>query len=436
MAKARLEQVLERHLNGREVAIWGTPTRLLLRILKPYPFHVAHHVDVKKHYVVAVQDDDMKDFLLDAQSEHFAYANDYVAFDECDELPFTWHCHGVEIGRETYIGNNFAGGCEDGYIERIGHFTSINSAADIGVNHQLNMVFTSDDIAALFTEENKALFEEKLNADKQSPYARSKNRIAIGNDVYIGANAFINASRVTTIGDGAIIGSGAVVLEDVPPYAIVVGVPGKIKGYRFSPEMIETLLRVKWWHWSVDELNAHADALMSPEIFMERFGAPEADVCIRGITPADYPHLEDFLYHAIYIPEGEPNPERKVIYDPEIFVYIKDFGGQDDCGVVAELNGRLVGAAWTRIIPAYGHIDDKTPELAISILPEFRGRGIGTDLMHGLFELLRKNGYSRTSLSVQADNPALRFYLRLGYVATNEKQDHEGHGDVILVKDL
>ena len=64
-------------------------------------------------------------------------------------------------------------------------------------------------------------------------------------------------------------------MEDVPPYAVVAGVPAKIKRYRFSPEMIEVLLRVKWWNWPVDEINANADALMSPEIFMERFGSPE-----------------------------------------------------------------------------------------------------------------------------------------------------------------
>jgi ribosomal protein S18 acetylase RimI-like enzyme len=157
---------------------------------------------------------------------------------------------------------------------------------------------------------------------------------------------------------------------------------------------------------------------------------------IREITPADYPFLDDFLYHAIYIPEGEDIPAREVIFQPEIYVYVKDFGGKDDSGVVAEIAGRLVGAAWARIIPAYGNIDDKTPELAISVLPEFRGRGIGTDLMMALFEHLQMRGYSRTSLSVQQNNPAVRFYKRLGYTVTDEKIDHAGHEDFIMVKTL
>ena len=94
----------------------------------------------------------------------------------------------------------------------------------------------------------------------------------IGNDVWMGTYAFINCSKVKSIGDGALIAASAVVLEDVPPYAVVAGVPAKIKRFRYPPEMIETLLRIKWWDWSFEEINANADALMSPEVFMERFG--------------------------------------------------------------------------------------------------------------------------------------------------------------------
>jgi len=157
---------------------------------------------------------------------------------------------------------------------------------------------------------------------------------------------------------------------------------------------------------------------------------------IREISPADYPVLEDFLYHAIFLPPGMGPPARKIIFEPEIFVYIKGFGGKDDCGVVAERGGKIVGAAWTRIIPAYGHIDGDTPELAISVLPGYRGQGVGTMMMTRLFELLRARGYRRTSLSVQKDNPAARFYQRLGYVVTGDKLDHAGHEDYIMVKGL
>lgn len=158
---------------------------------------------------------------------------------------------------------------------------------------------------------------------------------------------------------------------------------------------------------------------------------------VRPLLISDYECLPEFLYQAIFIPEGAELPPRSIIDDPNIFVYIKDFGSQSgDLGVVAEQNGQVVGAAWTRIIPAYGHIDDETPELAISILPEFRGYGIGTKLMKKLFEVLRTNGYVKTSLSVQKDNDAVRFYKRLGYRITEEKLDHVGNEDFMMIKDL
>lgn len=158
---------------------------------------------------------------------------------------------------------------------------------------------------------------------------------------------------------------------------------------------------------------------------------------IRPIKPSDYSCLPEFLYQSIFIPEGVESPPRSIINDPQIFVYIKDFGTKaGDLGVVAEQNGQVIGAAWTRIIPAYGHINEKTPELAISILPEFRGYGIGTKLMKKLFGILKDKGYEQTSLSVQKDNPATKFYLNLGYKVTKEKLDHVGNQDFIMVKEL
>ncbi|MCL2531149.1 MAG: GNAT family N-acetyltransferase [Oscillospiraceae bacterium] len=158
---------------------------------------------------------------------------------------------------------------------------------------------------------------------------------------------------------------------------------------------------------------------------------------IRSLMQADYLWLEEFLYQAIYVAPGEEWPPREVIFEPEIYVYIKDFGSLPaDCGTLAELDGEIVGMAWARIIPAYGNIDDNTPELAISVLPAHRGQGIGAALMEKLFDQLRGRGYARTSLSVQKNNPAVRFYRRLGYVETAEKLDHAGHEDYIMVKEL
>ena len=157
---------------------------------------------------------------------------------------------------------------------------------------------------------------------------------------------------------------------------------------------------------------------------------------IRKIQREEYHVLEDFLYNAIFLPpDAEPVP-REIIFEPEIYVYIKDFGSKDDYGIVAEQDGQIIGAAWTRIIPAYGHIDNETPELAISVLPNFRGKGIGSEMMQSLFDLLRECGYKRTSLSVQKDNPAVRFYERLGYKITGERLDHANHEDFLMIKYL
>lgn len=263
--KPRLLPVLERCLNGREIAVWGTPTRRMLRALKGYNFQIRDEVDPKKHYVVAVNEDDQNDFLADEQSELFNEVDDYLVFEnEVDALPFEWECHGVSIGRQTYFGNSYVNACMDGDIRSIGRFTSVADTAAVGGTHNLHMTFISDHIEYLLDDKNKTLLYDKYN---EIPAAD----LVIGNDVYIGAGSFINVSKVRNIGDGAIIGSGAVVLEDVPPYAIVMGVPAKIKRYRYSPEMIACLLRVKWWEWSVEEINANADALMSPEIFFDRF---------------------------------------------------------------------------------------------------------------------------------------------------------------------
>lgn len=158
---------------------------------------------------------------------------------------------------------------------------------------------------------------------------------------------------------------------------------------------------------------------------------------LRIMQESDYICLKEFIYQAIYTPKEQEVPERSIIYQPEIYRYIDDFGTRTgDIGVVIEQNRQVVGAAWTRIISDYGYIDDNTPELAISILPEFRGYGMGTKLMKKLFKLLKQNGYYQTSLSVQKDNPAVRFYTRLGYKIMSERDDGIGHIDYLMLKKL
>lgn len=145
---------------------------------------------------------------------------------------------------------------------------------------------------------------------------------------------------------------------------------------------------------------------------------------IREIKPEEYSILDDFLYEAIYIPEGIELPSRSIIELPELQVYVTDFGKKDDNGLVAEVDGKIVGAVWTRIMNDFGHIDEDTPSFAISLYQEYRGLGIGTEMMEKMLEVLKKKGYQRASLSVQQENYAVKMYqqVRFEIVDKNEEE--------------
>ncbi len=143
---------------------------------------------------------------------------------------------------------------------------------------------------------------------------------------------------------------------------------------------------------------------------------------IRKIRPKEYGLLREFLYQAIYLPDGVEPPPRSVVDLPELQVYVTDFGTRpDDHCLVAEVEGKVVGAAWCRIMEDYGHIGNGIPSLAISLLPAYRGLGIGTRLLKNFLLLLWNSGYQRASLSVQKENPALRLYQQIGFKVVEEK---------------
>lgn len=146
-------------------------------------------------------------------------------------------------------------------------------------------------------------------------------------------------------------------------------------------------------------------------------------VRIRELRQSEIGVLDLFLYHAIYIPEGVEPPARDIVSHPDLQIYITDFGQPDDVCLVAEIDSRIVGAAWTRIIHDYGHVDDHTPSLSISLLPEYRNQGIGTHLLTHLLSLLKERGYKSVSLSVQKLNYAVRLYAKMGFVVLRENDD-------------
>ena len=145
---------------------------------------------------------------------------------------------------------------------------------------------------------------------------------------------------------------------------------------------------------------------------------------IRRMKSNEYALLDEFLYNAIYIPKGVNPPKKSIIENAELQVYVKDFGKyRDDIALVAEVDGKIVGAVWARIMNDYGHIDDDTPSLAISLYKEYRSNGIGTGLMQEMLLHLKKVGYKRVSLAVQKENYAVKMYKKVGFVIIDENQE-------------
>lgn len=145
---------------------------------------------------------------------------------------------------------------------------------------------------------------------------------------------------------------------------------------------------------------------------------------IREIQKHEYPLLNNFLYEAIYIPEGMEPPPKSIIASPELQVYVAHFGElKDDRGLVAEIDGKIIGAVWARIMNDYGHIDNATPSLAISLYKEYRRLGIGTAMMKDILHLLQSHGYKQVSLSVQKTNYATKLYQKVGFEIVRENEE-------------
>lgn len=141
----------------------------------------------------------------------------------------------------------------------IGSFCSIAADVCVGMGiHDMSKLSTSP------------LFNEKTNGTGHSwtnQIAFPYERVVVGNDVWIGERALIKGG--VTIGNGAVIGAGAIVTKDVPPYAIVGGVPARIIRYRFSPELIEKIERLQWWSMSEDDLRRNIHFFQMDNITIE-----------------------------------------------------------------------------------------------------------------------------------------------------------------------
>lgn len=164
----------------------------------------------------------------------------------------------ASIGAYTYIAAHTE-------IENanIGKFCSIADHCRIGMGaHTLKCLSTSP----LFTQKRngcQTVWTEKNVGDK----TLAENTVYVGNDVWIGSHVLINGG--VTIGNGAVIGAGAVVVKNVPPYAVMGGVPAKVIRYRFSEDMIAKLEEIHWWNMSEDFLKSKIDVFQNENISMD-----------------------------------------------------------------------------------------------------------------------------------------------------------------------
>lgn len=165
---------------------------------------------------------------------------------------------------------------------------------------------------------------------------------------------------------------------------------------------------------------------------MYRDLAGDTSYTIREMRETEYSLLNDFLYEAIFVPEGVDAPPKSIINNPELQLYVSNFGNQKhDFALVAEMDQKIIGAVWVRIMNDYGHVDEKTPSFAISLYKEYRGKGIGTAMMKRMLADLRKKGYEQTSLAVQKDNYAVKMYQDVGFEIVDENEE-----EYIMVKHL
>ena len=151
---------------------------------------------------------------------------------------------------------------------------------------------------------------------------------------------------------------------------------------------------------------------------------------VRPIIQTDIPFLWDMLYHAARMSEDGATSSEAAKHDPHLKKYVNEWGRHGDQGFIAcDAGESNLGAAWLRLLTEdmshYGYYNDETPELAIAVLPNITGKGIGTALLTALIEKV-KTEIPAIVLTVRADNPARQLYEKFGFVVIDEVTNRVG----------
>lgn len=272
----RVAEIISSRAKGRQIVVYGCGDAgsMMCRLLSnEMVFNVSFFVDknhfsynnvfaglpvfdntilnASKHFVIIAPLNPLAktSIMNDLQKQCGFESQDWFHWDDDVDFDVVLK-NGICIGKHTGMVDVFLQPSAPLFLNYVGKFTSINSSLEISFDHYVGIST-----------------HRFLNNGEMAEI----HKINIGNDVWIGANVFINASKVESIGDGAIIGTGAVVVDDVPPYAIMVGVPAKIKKYRFTPDRIGILQRIQWWNWSKEKIEEHKECFTNTDLFFKRF---------------------------------------------------------------------------------------------------------------------------------------------------------------------
>ena len=172
----------------------------------------------------------------------------------------------IEVGRHSFgpLIHEYNGWM----IEKVGAYCSFAEGVRVVANHDMTGVSTCALFNGIDLEKNPNYLP--IIKEVEIDNLLNHEKTAIGNDVWLGQNVIIcNGAK---IGDGVIAGAGTVIIRDVPDYAVVVGVPGRVIKYRYTPKQIETMKRIKWWNWEEKEIAEKFKDFRDIKTFIERNG--------------------------------------------------------------------------------------------------------------------------------------------------------------------